>query len=242
MTRGVATLEGEVRQTCVVERGSEEAELLEARAAFYEMLASLYFKPLTQEQIDAMAAADFSVYAQLNEECAEGAEDMLRYLSRRNSDTRRALAVDFTGAFAGTSAYEGKVAVPFESVFTSEEGLMYRDAYVEVFTTLKSEQVKRREGLDWPDDHLSFMFDFLAILSRRAKSRLLECDVAQARHNIEVSRDFMDAHILSWFEDFAALAGKILETRFYHGVIKVTRGFLAFDRGLADELLVGWVS
>ena len=235
-------MEDEVRQVHAVGRIPEEAALLEARAAFYETLASLYFRPLTQEQIDAVAEADFSMYAQLDEACASGAEDMSRYLAKRNSDTRRALAVDFTAAFAGTSAYEGKVAVPFESVFTSEEGLMYRDAYVEVFSTLKSEQVKRREGLDWPDDHLSFMFDFLAILSRRAKTRLLAGDVEQARHNLEVSRDFMDAHILSWFDDFAALAGKILETRFYHGVIKVTRGFLTIDRGLVDELLEGWVS
>lgn len=242
MTRGVSTMEGEGRQLRTDARAAEQADLLEARAAFYEMLASLYFKPLTQEQVDAVAEADFSMYAQLDEACAEGAEDISRYLSRRNSDTRRALAVDFTAVFAGTSTYEGKSAVPFESVFTSDEGLMCRDAYVEVFSLLKSEQVKRREGLDWPDDHLSFMFDFLAILSRRAKACALAGDVEQARRNIEVSRDFLYAHILNWFDDFAALAGKILETRFYRGVLKITRGYLTFDRGLLDELLAGWES
>lgn len=221
-------------------RTIEEAGLLEGRAAFYETLASLYFKPLTQEQIDAMAIADFSMYAQVNDAFAEGAEDIQRYLSKRNTDTRRALAVDFTAAFAGTSAYEGKVAVPFKSVFTSDEGLMCRDGFVEVFTALKSERLRRREGLDWPDDHISFMFEFLAILSRRAEACLVAGDVAEARRNLEVSRDFLNEHILSWFERFAALAGKILETRFYHGVIKVTRGFLAFDCEVVEALLDEW--
>ena len=211
--------------------------VLEARASFYETLASLYFKPLTQEQIDAMAAADFSAYADVNDVFAEGLNDMARYLRHRNSGTRQELAVDFTGAFAGTSAYEGKTAVPYKSVFTSDKGLMYQEGYQEVFAAFKHEAVKRRAGLDWPDDHLSFMCQFMAILSRRASRALEQGDVRGAVHDLEASREFLERHMASWFTDFASLASRLLSTRFYRGVLKVTEGFFELDGETVADLL-----
>lgn len=210
---------------------------LEARAAFYETLSSLFFRPLTQERVDAMADADFSAYADLSADMADGFNDMTRYLRKRNTGTRNELAADFTGAFVGTKAYEGKVAVPYESVFTSEEGLMYQQGYQEVFAAFKSQAVKKREGLDWPDDHISFMCEFMALLSRRAKEALKTGDAAEALRNLEESLTFLDRHILSWYEDFVALAEKILTTRFYRGVLKVARGFFALDRATLQDMI-----
>ena len=215
----------------------EVAAALESRALFYETLASLYFNPLKQEQVDSMAEADFSVYADVNEDFAAGLNDITRYLHKRNTGTRDALAVDFTGAFAGVKAYEGKVAVPYKSVFTSSDGLLYQEGYQDVYKAFKAECVKKREGLDWPDDHLSFMCEFMALLSRRAAQALAGDDAPRALHELEVSRDFLDANILSWFEDFAARANLLLKTRFYRGVIKITRGFFAFDRETLDDLV-----
>ncbi len=210
---------------------------LAARASFYETLASLFFQPLSQEQVDTMAQADFSAYAGLSADMDEGFNDMTRYLHKRNTGTRNELAADFTGAFVGTKAYEGKVAVPYESVFTSAEGLMYQEGYQQVFAAFKSQAVKKRDGLDWPDDHLSFMCEFMALLGRRADAALESGDTAEARRNIELSRDFLDAHILSWYEAFAALAGNIISTRFYRGVLKVARGFFALDRQTLEDML-----
>lgn len=211
--------------------------VLEARAALYETLASFYFKPLTQQQIDTMASADFSVYADINDTFADGFNDMRRYLRKRTSGTRQELAVDFTSAFTGTAVYEGKTAVPYKSVFTSDEGLMYQEGYREVFTAFKREAIKRRDGLDWPDDHLSFMFQFMAIMSRRAARALEQHDMTAARHALTVSRDFLERHIASWIEDFTILANKLLKTRFYGGVLKVTQGFVELDRETIVDLL-----
>lgn len=223
--------------------GIDEARLreyqaaLEARAPFYETLSSLFFQPLSQEQVDAMAQTDFSAFAGLSGDIDAGFNDMARYLRKRNTGTRNELAADFTGAFVGTKAYEGKVAVPYESVFTSEEGLMYQQGYQEVFAAFKSQAVKKREGLDWPDDHLSFMCEFMALLSRRAGAALETGDLPEARRNLQTSLDFLEGHILSWYDDFAELAGKILTTRFYRGVLRVARGFFELDRQTLRDLL-----
>lgn len=216
---------------------AEIGDVLEARADFYETLAALYFYPLKQEQIDAMAEADLSPYADVNEDFAEGINDITRTLRKRNTGTRQELAVDFTGAFIGTSTWEGRSAVPYKSVFTSEGGLIYQGGYQEVFDAFKQEAVKKRAGLDWPDDHLSFMFQFLALLSRRAHQALLEGKNSNAVHDLTVSADFLHDHIASWFDAFFDLANKLVKTRFYRGVLKITRGYITFDAEVLQDLI-----
>lgn len=213
------------------------AAALEARASFYETLAALYFMPLKQEDVDRMAAADFSAYAELNADFADGVNDITRYLRKRNTGTRDEMAVDFTGAFAGVKAYEGKVAVPYKSVFTNADGLLYQEGYEDVYRAFKAECVRKREGLDYPDDHISFMCEFMALLSRRTLEALCAGDDERALHELQTSRRFLDDNILSWFDAFMDRALLIVKTRFYKGVLKISRGFFALDHETLDDLI-----
>lgn len=209
---------------------------LEGRAAFYDLLAALYFKPLSAEQVEAIAEADLAAYADVNELFAEGLHDIERSLAKRNSGTRQELAVDFTAAFAGTSSWEGRYAVPYESVFTSDEGLLFQESYHEVYHLFKEQGAKRAEGLDYPDDHLTFLCGFLALLSRRAIEALEAGDAAGAREQVALSQDVLRDHVLSWFDDFEELALRILKTRFYRGVLKMSKGFFLLDAEVLAEM------
>lgn len=211
--------------------------VLRSRAAFYRMLASLFWSTLTQEQIDTLAKTDLAPYASVNDDFARGVNDITRYLGKRNTGTRDELAEDFTGTFVGTKAYKGKVAVPYKSVFTSEDGLLYQGGYQEVFSAFKKERVRLADGVDWPDDHISFMCQFLALLSDRADKALDEGDTESAAHDLAYSRDFLERHILSWWGQLCDLATKICETRFYRGVLEIATGFFALDRETLDDLL-----
>ncbi len=210
---------------------------LQGRNATYDMLASVYFMPLTAEQVEGFAAADLSAYADINQELAEGINDMTRYLAKRDSGTRQELAVDYTGAFGCTSSWKGRYAAPYESVHTSEEGLMFQGAYHEVYQLYRQYSVERAEGYDYPHDHLSFMCEFLVILSNRAIEALEAGDVEAAIEQLRISRDFLKAHILSWFDTLAELAGHLLHTRFYRGILKFTMGFFLFDEQLLSDVI-----
>ena len=211
-------------------------DALKGRAAFYDLLAALYFKPLTQEQIENMVALDLSAYADVNEYFADGINDITRYLRKRNTGTRQALAVDFTGAFAGTSSWKGRYAVPYESVFTSQEGLLFQGSYHEVFHLFRQHKLERATGYDYPDDHLSFMCEFMAILSDRVIEALQAGNTEEALETLQASRDFLDEHILSWFDAFNELAMLLLKTRFYRGVLRISKGFFLFDKEVLNDL------
>lgn len=212
-------------------------EALAGRSSFYDLLAALYFKPLTEEHIENITKMDLSAYADLNEDFAQGVSNISRYLRKQNTGTRQELAVDFTAAFAGTSSWEGRYAVPYESVFTSEEGLLFRDSFHEVYALFRENGIKRSEGYDFPDDHLSFMCEFQSILSQRASEALDAGRKAEALEQIALSQKFLKEHILNWFDDFHDLALLLLKTRFYHGILEVTRGFFAFDLEMTEDLI-----
>ncbi len=86
--------------------------------------------------------------------------------------------MDFTGAFAGTSSWKGRYATPYESVFTSEEGLLFQDSYHEVYRLYRQNSVRKSPGYDFPDDHLSYLCEFQALLASRAV-RALETNDAE---------------------------------------------------------------
>lgn len=219
-------------------------QVLEGRREFYLALAGFYFKPLTQEQIDTMAQTDYTDFASGEPLLEDGFNDITRYLRKRNTGTRQMLAVDFTSSFGGAQAYEGRTAVPYASVFLSEEGLLSQQPRADVFKVF-ARNLLRVTDTSIPDDHLSFMLEFLAVMSDRAAEALRAEAVEEsagdmleeARTRLKESHDFIENHILPWFKEFSDLANKLIETRFYRGVLKITAGYLLMDLQTIDDML-----
>jgi TorA maturation chaperone TorD len=226
--------------TTAVEKDTEReslVDLLKGRMNFYLMLAGFYFKPLTQEQIDTMLLLDFSTFGAGEPLLEEGFDDIRRVLRKRNSGTRQLLAIDFTSSFGGTATWKGKYAVPSASVFLSEKGLTYQNPQHEVFTIYKQSALRKKKGLDSPEDHLSFELEYLSILSGRAATAIEADELAGAVLYLTQSKRFINEQILTWFDQLADLASQLVETRFYRGVLKITKGFLLLDLQTLDDLI-----
>jgi putative dimethyl sulfoxide reductase chaperone len=216
---------------------AELIEVLKNRSSFYRTLSSLYLNTLTQEQIDTLAQTDFSAFGADEPLLIAGFDDMRRYLRKRNTGTRQELAVDFTSTFMGAQAFQGRYAVPYESVYRSESGLLMQEPRNEVYRAYKKAAIKLKEGVDLPEDHLSFEFEFVAIMCDRTVDALDAGETERAVALLEAQRDFVEVHILSWFDDLAELANKVLETRFYRGVLKITKGYLKVDMEAIEDLI-----
>ena len=180
---------------------------------------------------------DWSEYADVNELFADGVNDITRYLRKRNSGTRQALAVDFTSAFAGTSSWKGRYAVPYESVHTSEEGLMFQDAYHEVFQLYKANTWPRPRATTSPTitcrscassswcSQIASLPPLRPATTRRPASGSHVPRVPRRPYPLVVR------HV-------PGLALLLLETRFYRGVLKISKGFFLEDAELLDAIAV----
>ena len=214
------------------------AELVQActeRKNIYSMLASLYFAPLTVEQIEEMAQTDYRSFAMGNELLESGFNDITRYLRKRHTGTRQQLAVDYTGSFGGTTSYKGKQAVPFASVFLSENGLMNQEPRNQVYFAYRKELLGVANK-SIPADHLSYELEFMGILSERMGKALEEGNTAKAQELCRASRGFLDEHILTWFPLLKETALHMIETRFYRGVLDATEGYLQLDLEILADI------
>ena len=207
----------------------------EARAAFYRTLASLYFKELDQQGIDRLAAAGLAAVDGDDPLMNEGYADMAAYLARRDGGTRQELASDFAGAILGAGSYEERRATPYESVFTSESGLLMQEARDDVYRLLCEAHLAVDEGLRTPEDHLSFEFEYMAVQAERLAEALAQGDVGRAARVLDEQRAFHAAHLLNWIDAYCDCLDGCARTRFYRGVSKVARGFVHADEALMAE-------
>ncbi len=216
-------------------------EVLRGRAGNYRMFSRLFLKPLTEQDIEDIVAMDLVSRAKDLEGTgllAEGFNDMGRSLSRRNTGTRQKLATDYTMCFDGVTTINEMVAVPYASVFLSGEALLFREPRQKVYRLFCSEGIRLKQGVNLPEDHLSFELEFMAILSDRAAEALEQDDVDKLNYNIQLAKTFINEHILTWYDLFNDRAAQILETRFYRGLLKATKGYLDLDLDTLDEIQV----
>lgn len=204
-------------------------ETLDNRASFYDLLALFYRNALTQDQIDLLASFDYSSFDLENDLLRDGFDDIRRYLRKRNTGTRQALATEYTSVFAGVKTYEGKSAIPCASLFVDGLAHFYAEQHRVVYGIYKKECVRVADGVNLPADHLAFELEFLGMMGVECREALEKGDVARAMHKLEVSESFIRENILNWFDSFEEVAMNIIQTRFYRGVLRITKGWLQLD-------------
>jgi TorA maturation chaperone TorD len=217
----------------------EQKELFSAvlanRQRFYDFLAGFYAHPLTQEDIEALATMDFAAEGYDESLIQEGFDDLRRGLRRLNTGTCPTLAIDYTSCFAGLESFDGRQAIPCASLFLDDAGRLYTEQQRAVHTFYKQQAWRLASSAGLPDDHLAFELTFLGVLSGEAIQQLATGETIAVKETLAVSRVFIENHILSWIDLFSELALKLLKTRFYCGVLKLTKGFVLFDlRTIAD--------
>jgi putative dimethyl sulfoxide reductase chaperone len=207
------------------------------RAQFYRTLASLYFKELTQARIDALAKETFEGLDGGERLLYEGYEDLRRYLKHTDSGTRQELACDYAHTFLAAGNYDERMAVPYESVFTSESGLLMQEARDDVYRMYCAEHLGVSRRSREPEDHISFELEFMAHLAERCNEASEGGDICEAARLMEVARRFHEHHLLNWADAFCDAVQGCARTRFYRGVAKITRGYIYLDREVIEDVL-----
>lgn len=215
---------------------AELCELLRTREAVYRMFSFVYFKELSDEQIRFLAAEGLPMLEGLEGTVGEGARTARRFLSRITSATREDLAVDYAHTFLAAGSTKGEQrACPFESIYTTRDGLMMGAPRDRVYKYMLDEHLTPDESLHVPEDHLSFEFDFMAALCGRMAEAAEADDLVEARRLLGVQRAFHREHQLNWIDGYRDVIDGCCRTDFYRGFAAITAGFVHMESDLIDE-------
>ena len=212
------------------------------RTGSYRLFSRLFLKPLAADEVDALAGMELDKAAADMPEglLAAGFNDMGRGLHRRHTGTQRLLSTDWTMVFDGVRSYGGEVAVPNASLFAGsivgENAIFFQEPRANDLKVYRAEGIQADPDLHLPEDHLSFELSFMADISERMAAAVAAGNTDEALRLIDVSEDFRANHILSWYPQFFDLALKMVDTRFYRGVLRAAYGYLEIDGETLAEL------
>ena len=218
-------------------------DVLAERASSYRMFARLFLSPLSADEIDGLAAMQLEDTArEMGDDSllARGFNDMGRGLHRRHSGTQRLLGTDFTMCFDGISSLNDERAMPYASMFisakTGKGAELFQAPRKADRAAYRRENVQADPALHLPDDHLSFELSFMADLSQKMAAAVQAGDLNEALRLAGASDEFRTGHILTWYDKFYDLALRIIETRFYRGVLEAVYGYLSLDAELLADV------
>ncbi len=211
------------------------------RADVYRMLASLVDREVNKKSCSLVAklggaetAADMP---EAERSCVEGMNIMAACVNDFTQDIEDTLACDFARVFLASGQYEGQAAVPYESIYTSEEGILMQDARDQVRAIFREAGVMPGGDENIPEDYLPFEFEYMAVLNDRLAEALAAGDEAGAADFALQQRGFLHNHLLNWIDDLAKDINRMAETPFYHALADVIQGFLTCESEDVDALV-----
>ena len=134
------------------------------------------------------------------------------------------LRVDYTRLLAGPDRV---LAPPWESVYFSEERLVFNAQTSQVRAWYQRFQLEVENRFQEPDDHIALELAFVAHLAQKALLALDSHDETAFARVIEAQRAFLSQHLLTWASDWCNLAYTHAQTDFFRGIALFTRGVLA---------------
>lgn len=215
----------------------ELLDFFDANAETYRFLSQMIVKELTQEAIDELAREQWPEDTG-NANLDRGYDLLRRYFAFSEGDRRSQLAVEYARIFLAAGVYErGKrTAVPYESVFTSEERVVMGDARDGVVAWFAEDGFQVDPELHEPEDHLSFELEYLSVMNERAGALLRANDRSGLARNVRRQIAFVDEHLLNWVGELAVVAADFARTSFYLGMLDVAVGALEQTRAMLVDL------
>lgn len=209
---------------------TEAIDYLRESANFLRTLGSLMYAELTQEQIESLKAQNLAALGGEEEGLmGDGFRGIGRYLSRSGMNVRQDLAVEYARIFLGAGVSAKQSAAPFESVFTSPEGLLMQDARDEVVATYRRYGTVIDPEVNVPEDHLGFELTFLGNMADKTADALATepIDESCVADLVGAQVVFVDGHILNWIDALSEKVDEFAESQFYPSVMKLIKGYTA---------------
>ena len=215
----------------------ELASLMESRAHVYQVLSRCF-----QQEIDAPFAEELSrqfVLEGAAPAAAQAMEAMQQLLSGADDAALEQLAVTFDRVFFGMGPITARHAFPYESVYTSDRGIMMQQAYGQVVQAYRQQRLAKDPAFKEPEDHLAVELAFMATLAQRCALFLSEGHEEAAEETAVQQLAFAQDHLLNWLDRFCADLKVAAGGGFYFHLACFAQAFVEEDASLLREMLEG---
>lgn len=211
-------------------------DLIAQRSDLYGFLSRLFEKEVDDELLDHMCRMKLP-RSTGNDDVDRAYAIFHEVLSNRWERTVEDLRIDYARAFFGNGVNGTDCAYPFESVHTSGDRLMMRDARDEVMALYRSEGFEKSEEWKDTEDHIALELAFEKVLCDKAVVALDAGDAEDALRLLIVQYNFLRDHLVNWVPMFVSGIEKFAATDFYRAVGYLTFGYLAEDREFLESVL-----
>ena len=221
---------------------NEVTQILENRMNMYRFLSRFFIVEADATFLEGIAK--MTLPQETGEEKLERGYRAIEAWVKKNvtekadPDPVTTLAADYAHVFLGAGVSGAKAAYPFESVYTSPQGLVMQDAWEEVCAIYHKNGFARPQGGDNHEDHIGLQLDFMAHLCERDLALIDKDDAESAKalaQNFATEEAFLQKHLLNWVSGLARDVHKYAETTFYPGAVDALEGFLKLDKSMVDE-------
>ncbi len=215
-------------------------ELAELNAAMhdrlevYALLARLFGKEVDEVLLEALRGGTM---LEGDDDGWYGALGLMRgYLASPEASVLD-LARDYAKAFCGAGSTKKNAAYPFESVYTSENGMLMQDARDEALAWYHRFGLSKAESWHDCEDHLALELEFMAYLIGQTIEAQERGDEAAAAELVKAQSDFAAEHLANWVPTFAWDADHKVSTDFYRGLARFTSQYVKRDAAALADLV-----
>lgn len=117
----------------------------------------------------------------------------------------------------------------WESPYTGKDGMVFQESTLDVRSFYHAAGFKLQAEKHFPDDHIAAMMDYLGRMAQRAYEAYADGDDAAAADALDVQRRFVEGHVLTWADDFAAKVAQFDGRGCYAALAYGMAAFARFD-------------
>jgi len=214
---------------------AEVAKRARVRADVYSLLASLFNQRADAELVQRLRTAGADSFLTVTQgdditsELREGLHEIAGFVQNTaeqpEDDVLEMMVIDWTRLFRGVSAGYGPPP-PYEGLYTAGESDNLRvprivsHCYSENGADIGPESPNR-------PDYIGLELDFLRFLAELEAQAWEEGNEEQALRYLNTAKTFLSEHLGLWHGKFCDVAIKHAKTRFYRGVLLMTKGAIS---------------
>jgi TorA-specific chaperone len=213
-----------------------QIELAEKRAGIYWWFSTLFIRELNDAQLAELTGAAGTAFldAFATEGMATEVEAVKAALVRAASagDQRLELAADYAQTYLRD---DRNSALPYASLYLSDEKLVYQQAQNEMTALLRQEGLAVDDALGEPADHIAVQLDYLGNLVLRDAG---QSDAGEYRENLNLQLAFIDDRLRNWVPRFVQRSQRVQDADFYPAINDLFGVYLERDRDFLASQVV----